>query len=189
MNSWPQLWKNRAQVVINCDYSLTWQSVNSHTHSCTCHSSSIFYFSSSQRAVFRDKALKWMREARHRVPRCPDAAVLRGLYHTDEGGQHSSPALPSFTVSGGWMWQPMLPSCSGARPAKPQVDNECHAIVTTCTFMERGGRTSLARTLAAHDETSSINQTIKERAARHLWNPRREPRLNYGHYQKRAVSK
>lgn len=83
----------------------------------------------------------------------------------------------------------MLPSCSGAGPAKPQADNECHTIVTTCTFMERGGRTSLARTLTAYDETSSINQTIKGRAKRHLWNPGREPRLIYDRYQKRAVSK
>lgn len=80
------------------------------------------------------------------------------------------------------MWQPCSPCCSGARPAKPQADNECHTIVTTCTFMERGGRTSLARTLAAFDETSSINQTIKEKAVKHLWNLGREPLLIY--YQK-----
>ncbi|KAG7512856.1 hypothetical protein JOB18_041458 [Solea senegalensis] len=49
--------------------------------------------------------------------------------------------------------------------AKPQADNECHAAVTTCTFMERGGRTSLAQMLTVYDETSSINQTIK---ARHM---------------------
>ncbi len=87
------------------------------------------------------------------------------------------------------MRQPMLPSCSGARPTKPQAYNECHTIVTTCTFMERGGRTSLARTLTAYDETSSINQTIKERAVKHLQNPGREPRLIYDHFQKRAGSK
>lgn len=161
-----------------------------HTHGSTCHSSSIFYSSSSQRAVFWDKALKWMREVRHRVPRCPDIVVLRGLYHTDVGlvgGQHSSPALPPFTAAGGWMWQPMLPSCWGARPAKPQAHNECHTIVTTCTFMERGGRTSLARTLAAYDETSSINQTIRERAEKHLWNPGRKPLLIYDHFPSKCV--
>lgn len=119
---------------------------------------------------------------------CPDAQTLwlRGLYHTD---RRTSPGLPSFTAAGRWMWQPMLLSCSGARPAKPQADKECHAIVTTCTFMERGGRTSLAWTLTAYDETSSINQTIKGRAGKHLWNLWREPLRIYDQYQKRSGSK
>ncbi|AWP14251.1 putative interferon regulatory factor 2-binding protein 2 [Scophthalmus maximus] len=30
-----------------------------------------------------EQALKWMREVRHHVLRCPDAVVIRGLYHTD----------------------------------------------------------------------------------------------------------
>ena len=167
--------------------------MNSHTHGCTRHSSSTFYSSSSQRAVFWNKALKWMREVRRRVPRCPDTVVRGGGYggalsHRQEDSTHLLPSHLS-PRRGGRMWQPMLPSCSGAWPAKPQADNECHTDVTTCTFMERGGRTSLARTLAAYDETSSINQTIKGRAGKHLWNPWREPRLIYDHYQKRAVSK
>ncbi|KAG7230048.1 hypothetical protein INR49_009768 [Caranx melampygus] len=62
------------------------------------------------------------------------------------------------------------PAAKGPDPQKPQADNECHTIVTTCTFMENGGRTSLAQTLAVYDETSSINQKIKERAVKHLWN-------------------
>lgn len=44
----------------------------------------------------------------------------------------------------------------------------------------------LAQTLAVYDKTSSINQTIKERAAKHVWNLWREPRLIYGRYQKRG---
>lgn len=62
------------------------------------------------------------------------------------------------------------PQLLRAMPMKPQTDNECHTIVTTCTFMERGRRTSLAQLLTVCDETSSINQVIKGRAVKHLWN-------------------
>lgn len=126
-----------------------------------------------------------MREVRHRAPRCP-AAVVKGSLSRRQGGQHSALALLSFTAAEEWFWQPALPSCAGARPAKPQADNECHTIVTTCTFMERGGRTLV---LTAYDGTSSINQTIKARADKHLWNLWREPPLIYGHYWKRFVFK
>lgn len=160
-------------------------SFSSHSHSCTCHRDSIFYSSSSQRAVFWDGAFKWMREVSRRVPRCPAAAVKGSLSHR-QGGQRSAPALLSFTAAEERFWQPVLPSCAGARPVKPQADNECHTIMTTCTFMERGGRTLVLR---AYDGASSINQTIRERAEKHLWNLWWEPQLIYCHYWKRSVSK
>lgn len=109
------------------------------------------------------------------------------LSHRREGGAHLLPShlSPPFSVTTN---VPQL--LIGARPAKPQADNECHTVMTTCTFMERGRRTSLARTLAAYDETSTINQTIKERAARHPRNPGTGSLgLIYDRYQKRAVSK
>lgn len=76
------------------------------------------------------------------------------------------------------------PAAQEARRAKPQADNECHTVVTTCTFMERGGRTSWVWTLAQYNETSSINQTIKVRPVEHLKN---EPQLIYHQHQKRTV--
>lgn len=114
---------------------------DSHTPSCPCESSPIFYFCSSRRAVFWQEALKWMRELR---PRCADAVVKGTLSSHRLGGERgerdSTHLLPSHLSPrrGGWVWQPVLPSCSrGPGLQKPQADNECHTIVTTCTFMER----------------------------------------------------
>lgn len=181
--------ENTEQLVINYDYPLTtldfpWI----HTHMVVLVIPALFSISALHRELFSETRL-WsgFREVRHRVPRCPHSVDKGALLH--RRGEGSTPLLPSFTAARALLWQPMLPSCSGTRPTKPQADNECHTIVITCTFMEREERTSLARTLAVYDETSSINQTIKERAVRHLWNPWWEPWPIYEHYQKRAVSK
>lgn len=108
---------------------------------------------------------------------CPDAQTvwLRGLLSHRQGwggGQTLICRPPIFhircacggrkpTVTGN-VTQPLK---TPTRLAKPQADNEWHTVMTTCTFMERGGRTSLAQTLAVrHDETTSIKQTITQRA-------------------------
>lgn len=81
--------------------------------------------------------------------------------------------------------------CSPAAQAqglqKPQAHNECHTIVTTCTFMERGRKDVSGEDALTCDETSTVNQTIKERAERHVRNGSQKPRLIYSHDQKRAV--
>lgn len=118
----------------------------------------------------------------------PDTQTLRlrGPYRTDRGGQHSSPALLSFTAAN----NQCSPAALGARPCKnPQADNEYHTVVTTCTFMERGGRTVLTWRVTEYDGASSINQTIKERAAKHLCNLWWQHWVIYEHYWKRAVFK
>lgn len=91
------------------------------------------------------------------------------LSHRWADGTHLLPHH-LFTAAGGWCDNHCSPAARGPGPQKPQAGNECHTIVTTCTFMERGGRTSLAQMLAVCEETSSMNQTIKERAGKHLWN-------------------
>lgn len=130
--------ETRAWVVTNCDCLVTYADCPwIHIHTVVLVIPALFSISALHSELFPETGL-WSGWGRWGSV-CPDAQTLwlRGLYHTDRE-QHSSPALPSFTATGGWMWQPMLPSCSGARSAKPQADNECHTIVTTCTFMEKG---------------------------------------------------
>lgn len=172
-------------------FTASWLPLSSHVQSCTCDSSSIFYFSSSHGAAFWQEALKSVKEVRHRVPRWADTLVERTW-------SQRFWVCVCVCVGGSICrlrcWEAECdnrcsPAAQGPAPQKPQADNECHTVVTTCTFMENGRRTSLAQTLAVYDEASSINQKIKERAVKHLWNLWREPRLFCGHGQKRLVSK
>lgn len=53
--------------------------------------------------------------------------------------------------------------------------------------MERGRKDVSGEDALTCDETSTVNQTIKERAERHVRNGSQKPRLIYSHDQKRAV--
>lgn len=110
------------------------------------------------------------------------------LSHRRGDGTHLLPFHLSLRQEADYDKQ-LCSAAQGPGLQKPRADNECHTIVTACTFMERRRRTFLAHTLTVYDGTSSINQTIKEWVVKHLWNLWREPWLIYDHYWKRAVSK
>lgn len=139
------------------------------------------------------------------------SCFLRQGFEVDEGGGGACAQMPRHCGWGGFITQTgnsthLLPSHLSPR-REAECDNQCspaaqgpgpqnHRRIMNATpswqlalLWRRGGRTSLARTLAVYDETSSINQTIKVRAVKHLWNLWQEPQLIYNHYQRRAVSK